>query len=43
MKEIILSADGGSIVYSVPVRNLGWTGLGDELPEEYRDLSYYNF
>ena len=100
MKEVILSADGDSIVYSVPddvaenleeyclkfcsdwlwnspdakkyrvgnivcytevdfidylntyifpdyeskmVKNLGMTGLGENLPEEYKNHPYYNF
>ena len=100
MKEIILSADGDSIVYSVPddvaehlqeyclkfcddwlrnspdakkyrkngilcydendfidylnkyvfpeqrsvmLKNLGWTDLGRNLPQEYRDHPYFNF
>ena len=25
------------------IRNLGWTDLGKNLPEEYRSLPYYNF
>lgn len=28
---------------SVAVKNLGWTGLGEELPEEFRELPYFNF
>ena len=75
MKRVILSADGDSVVYSVPdavadhlekyceqfcsgwlwdrpqaekyrrdfVENLGWTSLGEDLPEAYRDLPYFNF
>lgn len=100
MKEIIISADGDSVVYSVPddvadnlkrycmdfcgkwmrtspqakryrtgcgfcyseadfidylneyvfpeqksvfVKNLGWTNLGRNLPEEYREHPYFNF
>ena len=77
MKPVILSADGDSVVYTVPdagkyrvngvvcyneqdfinylntyrfpeepsalIRNLGWTGLGETLPPEYRDLPYFNF
>lgn len=100
MKEIIISADGSSVVYSVPdavaydlrkyciefcdkwmktspdakrfrvkggycyseadfidylntyvfpdqksvfVKDLGWTDLGRKLPEEYRELPYFNF
>lgn len=100
MKEVILSADGDSIVYLVPdvvaenleeyclefcsnwlcnspdaekyrkgrilcyterdfidylnvyafpdyeskmVKNLGWTDLGENLPEEYKDYAYFNF
>ena len=87
MKEIIISGDGDSVVYSVPddvanhltsphakryrikgvycyneahfidylnefafpeqksvlVKNLGWTGLGKELPPEYRNHPYFNF
>ena len=100
MKEIIISADGDSVVYSVPdevahdlrkyciefcdkwmktspgakrfrvkggycyseedfidylntyvfpdqksvfVKDLGWTDLGKKLPEEYRELPYFNF
>ncbi len=100
MKEIILSADGDSIIYLVPdsvaenlneyclkfcsdwlwnspdakkyrvdngvcyteadfidylntyifpeyksemIKNLGWTDLGENLPEEYKDYPYFNF
>ena len=100
MKEVIISADGDSVVYSVPdvvadnlrkyciefcdkwmktspharmykikggycfneadfieylneyvfpdqestfVRNLGWTDLGKDIPDEYKDLPYFNF
>ncbi|MBQ7557334.1 MAG: hypothetical protein IJT00_04645 [Lachnospiraceae bacterium] len=100
MKEVILSADGDSIVYLVPnvvadnleeyclefctnwlrnspdaekyrkdgilcytevdfidylntfafpdyeskmLKNLGWTDLGENLPEEYKDYAYFNF
>ena len=100
MKEVILSADGDSIIYLVPdvvaenleeyglkfcsdwlrnspdaeryrvgkavcytesdfieylntyvfpdreskmIKNIGWTDLGKNLPEEYRNLPYYNF
>ena len=100
MKKVILSADGDSILYSVPdavadnleeyclefcsdwlrnspdaeryrvgkavcyteadfieylntyvfpdreskmIKNLGWTDLGKNLPEEYRNIPYYNF
>ena len=54
MKKVILSADGDSTIYLVPdivadnlesetVKNLGWTGLGEELPEEFRELPYFNF
>ena len=25
------------------IKNLGWTDLGENLPEEYRNLPYYNF
>ena len=25
------------------VKNLGWIGSGDALPEEYRDCPYFNF
>ena len=28
---------------SKPVKNLGWTNLGKDLPAEYRDLPYFNF
>lgn len=28
---------------SETVKNLGWTGLGEELPEEFRELPYFNF
>ena len=28
---------------SVFVENLGWTSLGEDLPEAYRDLPYFNF
>ena len=28
---------------SVAVKNLGWTGLGEELPEEFWELPYFNF
>lgn len=28
---------------SETVKNLGWTGLGAELPEEFRELPYFNF
>lgn len=28
---------------SALIRNLGWTGLGETLPPEYRDLPYFNF
>lgn len=28
---------------STLVRNLGWTGLGEDLPEEYRGYPYFNF
>lgn len=28
---------------SVPVKNLGWTELGSELPDEYSALPYFNF
>lgn len=28
---------------SVFVVNLGWTGLGEDLPEQYRALPYFNF
>ena len=49
MKEVIISADVDSVVYSVPdqestfVRNLGWTDLGKDIPDEYKDLPYFNF
>ena len=100
MKEVILSADGDSVIYSVPdevadnldkfciefcdkwlhtspkakkyrtkqgvcynesdfieylnkyifpnqisilVKNIGWTELGADLPEEYRNYPYFNF
>lgn len=100
MKQVILSADGDSVIYAVPdvvadnlekycmefctgwlwhspdaakyrkngvvfygekdfidylnryqfpeepavfVLNLGWTGLGEDLPEAYRSLPYFNF
>lgn len=100
MKEIILSADGDSAIYSVPdevadnlekfciefcdnwlhtspdakkyrtkhgvcyneadfidylnkyifpdqistlVKNIGWTGLGEDLPNEYQKYPYFNF
>ena len=25
------------------IKNLGWTDLGKNLPEEYRNIPYYNF
>ena len=28
---------------SAAVKNLGWTGLGEELSEEFRELPYFNF
>ena len=28
---------------SVLVKNIGWTELGADLPEEYRDYPYFNF
>lgn len=28
---------------SALLKNLGWTSLGEDLPEEYKDLPYYNF
>ena len=28
---------------SVPVQNLGWTGLGADMPAEYAALPYFNF
>ena len=73
MKEVILSADGDSILYLVPdevadnlweycidfcdnlnewvfpnqkslfIKNLGWTELGDRLPEKYKKHPYFNF
>ena len=50
MKEVILSADGDSIVYSVPdevandLRNYcSWTDLGRNLPPAYKNHPYFNF
>ena len=28
---------------SEPIKNLGWTQLGENLPEAYRDHPYFNF
>ena len=28
---------------SVLVKNIGWTDLGEKLPEQYKDYPYFNF